>query len=86
MAHHPSAAKRHRQTVRRTAINTSSKSRLRTFVNQVESAIATGDKDAARTALKAAQPEMQRGVRKGVAQKQTMSRKLSRLSARVKAL
>jgi small subunit ribosomal protein S20 len=86
MAHHPSAAKRHRQTVRRTAVNTSRKSRLRTFVKEVETAIAAGDKEAARNAFKAAQPEMQRGVRKGVAQQRAVSRKLSRLSTRIKAL
>jgi small subunit ribosomal protein S20 len=86
MANHPSAAKRHRQTVRRTAVNTSRTSRLRTFVKQVESAIASGDKEAARGAFKAAQPEMQRSVKKGVAQQRTISRKLSRLSARIKAL
>jgi small subunit ribosomal protein S20 len=86
MAHHPSAAKRHRQTVRRTAVNVSRKSRLRTFVKEVEVAIASGNKAAARDALKAAQPEMQRGVKKGVAQQRTVSRKLSRLSARIKAL
>jgi small subunit ribosomal protein S20 len=86
MAHHPSAAKRHRQTVRRTAVNASRKSRLRGFVKDVETAIAAGDKTAARDAFKAAQPEMQRGVKKGVAQQRTVSRKLSRLSARIKAL
>jgi len=86
MAHHPSAAKRHRQTVTRTAVNTARRSRLRTFVKAVESAIATGDKEAARKALVAAQPEMQRGTQKGVAHRQTVSRKLSRLSARIKAL
>jgi small subunit ribosomal protein S20 len=86
MAHHPSAAKRHRQTVRRTAVNTSRTSRLRTFVKEVETAIAAGDKEAARNAFKAAQPEMQRGVRKGVAQQRAVSRKLSRLSTRIKAL
>jgi small subunit ribosomal protein S20 len=86
MAHHRSAAKRYRQAVRRTAGNTARRSRLRTFVKDVESAIATGDKDAARGALKAAQPEMQRGVKKGVAHRRTMSRKLSRLAARIKAL
>jgi small subunit ribosomal protein S20 len=86
MAHHPSAAKRHRQTVSRTAVNASRKSRLRTFITKVESAIASGDKEAARGALKAVQPEMQRGAKKGVAKKRTMSRKLSRLSARIKAL
>ncbi|HEY7990840.1 MAG TPA: 30S ribosomal protein S20 [Stellaceae bacterium] len=86
MANHPSAAKRHRQTVRRTAINASRKSRVRGFVKDVETAIASGDKEKARAALRAAQPEMQRGVKKGVAQKRTVSRKLSRLSARIKAL
>jgi small subunit ribosomal protein S20 len=86
MAHHPSAAKRYRQTVRRTAVNASRKSRLRTFVKQVETAIAAGDKEAARNALKAAQPEMQRGAQKGVVQQRTVSRKMSRLSARIKAL
>ncbi len=59
---------------------------LRTFVKEVETAIAAGDKEAARDAFKAAQPEMQRGVKKGVAQQRTVSRKLSRLSARIKAL
>jgi small subunit ribosomal protein S20 len=86
MAHHRSAAKRHRQTVRRTAVNASRKSRLRTFVKQVERAIASGDKEAARNALRSAQPELQRGVDKGVAHQRTVSRKLSRLSARIKAL
>ena len=86
MAHHRSAAKRHRQTVRRTAVNASRKSRLRTFVKQIERAIASGDKEAARNALKVAQPEMQRGANKGVAHQGTVSRKLSRLSARIKSL
>lgn len=86
MANHPSAAKRHRQTVRRTAVNTARKSRVRGFIKDVEGAIASGDKEKARAALRAAQPEMQRGAKKGVAQKRTMSRKLSRLSARIKAL
>jgi small subunit ribosomal protein S20 len=86
MANHPSAAKRYRQTVRRTAVNAARKSRVRTFVKKVEEAIASGDKEAARTAFKAAQPEMQRGAQKGVAEMSTVSRKLSRLSARIKAL
>jgi len=59
---------------------------MRTFVTKVENAIASGDKESARAALKAAQPEMQRGAQMGVAQKRTVSRKLSRLSARIKAL
>jgi len=86
MAHHRSAAKRYRQTVRRTAVNASRKSRLRTFMKQVERAIASGDKEAARNALKVAQPELQRGVNKGIAHQRTVSRKLSRLSARIKSL
>ncbi|MGH6981134.1 MAG: 30S ribosomal protein S20 [Stellaceae bacterium] len=86
MANHPSAAKRHRQTVRRTTVNASRKSRVRGYIKDVETAIASGDKEKARAALRAAQPEMQRGVKKGIAQKRTVSRKLSRLSARIKAL
>jgi small subunit ribosomal protein S20 len=86
MANHPSAAKRHRQSAKRAAINASRKSRLRTFVTQVESAIASGDKAAARAALTAAQPELQRGSRRGVVNRRTASRKLSRLAARIKAL
>ena len=86
MAHHRSAAKRYRQTVRRTAVNASRKSRLRTFLKQLERAIASGDKEAARNALKVAQPDLQRGVNKGVAHQRTVSRKLSRLSARIKSL
>jgi small subunit ribosomal protein S20 len=86
MAHHPSAAKRHRQSVRRTGVNTARTSRIRTFVNKVESAIVSGDKDAARAAFAAAQPEMQRGVKNGVLHHRTTARKISRLSARIKAL
>jgi small subunit ribosomal protein S20 len=86
MAHHPSAAKRHRQTVSRTAVNTARRSRLRTFIKDVENAIASGDKGAAQKALRTAEPEMQKSARRGVVHLRTMSRKLSRLSARVKAL
>jgi small subunit ribosomal protein S20 len=86
MATHVSAEKRIRQTARRTAINRSRLSRIRTFVKKVEAAIAAGDKDAARAALKAAQPEMQRGAQKGVMHRNTVERRLSRLSARIKAL
>lgn len=86
MAHHKSAKKRIRQTVRRTAINRARASRIRTFLKKVEDAIATGDKEAARTAFTAAQPEMQRGVVKGMLHRNTVARKLSRLSARIKAL
>lgn len=86
MAHHKSAKKRIRQTERRTDVNRSRVSRIRTFVKKVELALASGDADAARAALKDAQPEIQRGVSKGVLHRNTASRKISRLSARVKAL
>ncbi len=86
MAHHKSAKKRIRRNDRRAAINRARISRIRTYVKNVELAVASGDKDAARTALKAAQPELHRGVTKGVLHKNTVARKLSRLSARVKAL
>ena len=86
MATHRSAEKRNRQTERRTAVNRARESRVRTFVKQVEAAIASGDKSAARAAYQATAPEMQRGVSKGVLHKNTVARKLSRLSARIKAL
>lgn len=86
MANHKSAEKRIRQTERRTEVNSARKSRIRTFVKKVELAIAGGDKSAAADAFKAAQPEMMRGVTKGVIHANTVSRKLSRLSARIKAL
>lgn len=86
MATHVSAEKRIRQTARRTTVNRARLSRLRSFVKKVETAIAAGDKAAAREALKAAQPELQRGAQRGVMHRNTVARKLSRLSARVKAL
>jgi small subunit ribosomal protein S20 len=86
MANTASAKKRIRQTIRRTAVNKARVSRIRTFVKQVETAIDGGNKDAAAEALKAAMPEMQRGVTKGVLHQNTVARKLSRLSARIKAL
>ncbi|MGO8915434.1 MAG: 30S ribosomal protein S20 [Stellaceae bacterium] len=86
MATHVSAEKRIRQTARRSEVNRSRLSRIRTFVKKVETAIATGDKEAARAALKAAQPEMQRGAQKGVMHRNTVARKLSRLAARINAL
>ncbi|MDJ0934606.1 MAG: 30S ribosomal protein S20 [Kiloniellales bacterium] len=86
MAHHKSAKKRIRRNDRRAAINRARISRIRTHLKNVELAVASGDKDAARTALQAAQPELHRGVTKGVLHKNTAARKLSRLSARVKAL
>jgi len=86
MANNASATKRIRQTTVRTARNQARKSRMRTFVKKVETAIAGGDKAAAAEALRAAQPEMQRAATKGVTHANTVARKLSRLSARVKAL
>ena len=86
MANTASARKRIRQTERRTDRNQARKSRMRTFVKKVEAAIASGDKDQAAAAFKAAQPEMQRAAGKGVIHKNTVSRKLSRLSKRIKVL
>jgi small subunit ribosomal protein S20 len=86
MAHHKSAQKRIRQTATRTQVNTARVSRIRNFIKKVELAIQGGDHNAAREALRAAQPEVMRGVSKGVIKQNTASRKISRLSARVKAL
>ena len=86
MANHKSAEKRLRQTQKRTAINRSRMSRVRTFVKKVEAAIATGDKGAAQAALQLAQPELHRAITKGVLHKNTASRKLSRLALRINAL
>lgn len=84
MAHHKSAKKRIRQTVRRTEVNRARTSRIRSFVKKVELAIATGDADAAKTALSVAEPQLMKGVQAGVLHKNTASRKVSRLAARVK--
>ena len=81
-----STKKRVRQTARRTEVNRSRVSRIRTFIKKVEVAIATGDKKAAQAALNAAEPEIMRGVTKGVLRRNTASRKVSRLSARIKVL
>ena len=86
MAHHKSAKKRIRQTESRTEVNRSRESRIRTFIKKVETAIASGYQSAAKEALKNAQPEIMRGVSKGVLPKATASGKVSRLAARVKAL
>lgn len=86
MANTASARKRIRQNERRNARNTARRSRIRTFVKKVEEAIAGGDKATAAAALLAAQPEMQRGTTKGVSHKNTVARKISRLSTRIKAL
>jgi small subunit ribosomal protein S20 len=86
MANNASARKRIRQNERRNARNQARTSRVRTFVKKVEMAISGGDRAVAAEALRAAQPEMQRAVIKGVAHLNTVSRKLSRLSARIKSL
>jgi len=86
MANTPQSKKRARQIERRTAINKARRSRIRTFLRKVEEAIAGGNAEIAREALKTAQPELMRGVTKGVIHKNTAARKMSRLSARVKAL
>ena len=86
MANIASARKRIRQSAKRNARNTARKSRVRTFVKKVEEAIASGDHAAAREALRIAQPEIQRAATKGVLHRNTVARKISRLSARVKAL
>jgi small subunit ribosomal protein S20 len=86
MANTPQAEKRIRRNNRRADINKARVSRIRTFVKKVESTIASGDADAAAAALKAAQPEMMRGVAKGVLHKNTVARKISRLAKRAKAL
>ena len=86
MANHKSAKKRIIRNANRALINGARVSRIRTFVKKVDAAIAAGDADAAREALRAAQPELQRGVSRGVLHKNTVARKISRLAARVKAL
>ncbi|MEM7722229.1 MAG: 30S ribosomal protein S20 [Pseudomonadota bacterium] len=86
MANSPQAKKRARQNERRFQINKARRSRIRTHLRKVEEAIASGDQAAAQQALKEVQPELMRGVTKGVLHKNTVARKMSRLSARVKAL
>ena len=86
MANTPQAKKRIRRNANRATINHSRISRIRTFVKEVESALAAGKKKEAAGALKKAQPELARGVARGVVHKNTASRKLSRLSKRVAAL
>jgi len=86
MANSPQSKKRARQNEARYAVNKARRSRIRTFVRKVEEAIASGNPDSAVAALRSAQPEMMRGVTKGVLHKNTVARKVSRLSARVKAL
>ncbi len=86
MANSPQAKKRARQNERRASVNQARRSRIRTYLRKVEEAIAAGDPAAAQAALRAAQPELMRGVTKGILHKNTAARKMSRLSSRVKAL
>ncbi|MCQ0989435.1 30S ribosomal protein S20 [Jiella marina] len=86
MANTPSAKKATRKIARRTEINTARRSRVRTFLRKVEEAIASGDQEAALAAFRVAEPEMRRAASKGVFHRNTVSRKISRLSHRVKAL
>jgi small subunit ribosomal protein S20 len=86
MAHHKSAKKRIRQTARRTAVNRSRVSRIRTYVKKFDMAVASGDKPAAEAAFREAMPELQRGVSAGVLHRNTVARKVSRMAARIKSL
>jgi small subunit ribosomal protein S20 len=86
MANTKSAKKAVRVSERRTAINKNRRSRMRTFIRKVEEAIASGDKSAAETALRDAQPEIMRSAQKGIIHRNTASRKVSRLSARIRAI
>lgn len=86
MANTPSAKKAARKILRRTTVNGARRSRVRTFLRKVEEAIASGKAEDAKTALRAAEPEIMRAAQKGVLHKNTASRKVSRLAARVKSL
>lgn len=86
MANTVSAKKMTRKIAKRTAINRTRRSRMRTFIRNVEEAIASGNKDAAATALRAAEPEIMRAAQKGIIPKNTASRKVSRLTHRVHTL
>lgn len=86
MANTPQAKKRIRRNAARAEVNGARVSRIRTFVKKVESALESGDKSAAESALKAMQPELARGVAKGVVHKNTAARKFARLTKRLTAL
>lgn len=86
MANTPSSKKRARSNIARNDVNTARRSRIRGFIRKVEEAITGGDQTVAKAALQSAQPEIMRGVTKGVLHQKTASRKVSRLAARVKAL
>jgi small subunit ribosomal protein S20 len=86
MAQHRSAKKRIRQTAKRTAVNRARTSRIRTYIKKVEQALASGDHEAAAGALRAAEPEIRRGVGKGMLKLNTASRRISRLARKVNHL
>ena len=86
MANTAQSKKRARQNERKKAVNKTRRSRIRSFLRKVEEAIFSGNKESAQFALKAAQPELMRGVSKGIFHKNTVARKMSRLSAKVKAI
>jgi small subunit ribosomal protein S20 len=86
MAYHESAKKSIRQIKKRTEVNRARVGRIRTFLRKVEDAVASGDKEQALAAFRTAQPELMRGVDKGVMHRNTVSRKLSRLAARIKTM
>ena len=86
MANHASSKKRIRRNARRSEINGARRSRIRTFIKNVELALQAGEAGQAQEALKAAQPEIMRGVAKGIFHKNTVARKVSRLSQRIKTL
>lgn len=86
MANHASSKKRIRRNARRAEINGTRRGRIRTFVKKVELALSAGDVKQAEDAMKQAQPEIMRGVAKGIMHKNTASRKMARLSGRIKAL
>jgi len=86
MAQHASAKKRIRQTKKRTEVNGARVSRIRTFLRKVETAIADGTKEEAAAAFRLVQPELMRGANKGMVHRNTVARKLSRLSQRIKSM
>ena len=86
MANTPQSKKRARQSETRFDVNKARRSRIRTFLRKVEEALASGNQETAAEALRLAQPELARGVTKGVLHKNTVARKMSRLSSRVKSL
>ncbi len=86
MANHKSAKKRIRQIARRTDVNRDRRGRIRSYVRKVEEAIASGDKGSAEQAIRSAMPEMQSGAQHGLTHRNTVARKISRLTKRIKAL